>query len=208
MRAARKRVKAIATNIVVPKIDCASNDAMEEAATGMRMFALEKWVNADWTSKCLCETSWHHLNSNDQGLEDLCVNPLAHEDSHSRKIRTALCLDAMIEEETVIILTPMYNKNTGKRHVSGIIIREPLRAIRKRILRDPKRYDINSLDSDWWNVPIVTQHPIFISRSARATFPIGLYTDKVKYTRDDSFYRCSTEGRFSHTHSNLLERFL
>ena len=198
MRAARARVRSQPPVDGEPAVAAARaavlcNDpavaALGSAQT--RRWAIAKWASAKWDSKELTEMGYYHTIAGGEGMKDLQVDPKSMGGNHARKVRTALRIGPMFEQEMFNIPVPLYDKTTCGRVEVEFPIRDPIKALRKMMQRRPADYNVLKIDPDNWQVPSFVDHPLTKRWGISAVLPVGFYTDKVKHSLSDTFYRCS-----------------
>ena len=183
MKAARKRI-----------VDCArAEDERSGAATkrrkaaadSLRSYVVGQWLDGKLYDEELCKLCHFITAAGGEGVESLAL----HEGDASRKVKASLGLydlnDALFRWKI-----PVWNSDSNYRELKEIAIRLPLDVLLFRYKENPNEFDVRAQDPDDIFVPAYTEHPI-VRQFGRKVVPIGLYSDKAKFSDKDSFWRVS-----------------
>jgi hypothetical protein len=156
----------------------------------LRYFVLEMLADSLIDNKHLCQLSWLITKAGGIGLEDLGLDPKSKSANHAAKVRTRLNLDL---DRSVYVLhdVPQWDHERNARVLRDFCVRLPHELLEERYKIEPELYHTSAHDPDEWGVPSFLDHPLTRKYGAENVCNVGFYTDKVSYTKKDSFIRCS-----------------
>ena len=182
MRAAKRRVDGLH---VKPK-------PTEEDGLRLELNLLYKWCDGLITTKDLTEQAYYITRAGGRGVEHLTCNPNTCGHNSSRKFRTSVQIPTDFTDTlTQVKDVPIWNSDTETIDYIDYPLRLPSDVLMLDYKLYPDTYEITGVDPGDWDVPSLTEHPVTKEHGIRETIPIGFYTDKVAYTKRDSFLRYS-----------------
>ena len=199
MRAARQRVSCGSAPDPVRAPVPTNPATFDDAAWNLRMWVLQKWVNSEWDNQDIALLSYFISEAGGRGLSDFAVSPEATGGNYSAKVRSTLATTVGLNIDSdcfVIEDTPQWCKKTNARILGPMLMRLPHELLHLASTRSPQAYDMTAQDPDDVLVPSLTSHPICTEIGWKSCTPIGWYTDKVKYCKNDSFLRYSVGCTF------------
>ena len=168
--------------------------AAEEAQENFRKFVVEKYTSGKWSDQDVAQVAYLSGQAYGLGLETFSVDPTARGRNSARKVRSSFDVkanDLVDSGEIVLVDCPLYNPQTCKREWGKVSLRPPARALEASMRLNPARYDSTFMSDQDWDVPAYRSHPTVLEHGTNDTNGVGFYTDKVKYTRCDTYFRAS-----------------
>jgi hypothetical protein len=159
------------------------------AHLAFRHFCLRMWADSNFDNKTLCTLAWFATKAGALGMEDFMLDPCQAK-HHSEKTQRALGLDLDMALYRIHDV-PMWDSVRNVRCLQTIAIRLPHEALVLDFGRDPSAYCCATYHPEEWQVPSFLEHDLTVTHGHRNVAALGMYTDKVKYSKKDSFIRCS-----------------
>ena len=190
MRASRKRLCDATTDVPAAPTAHVDDLTAVDAPLALRRYILTLWVGSELDNKLVTTLCYFITSAGGAGVADLGLDPALKGRNHARKLKEVLPT-AVLGNMVIARGVPYYNSKTSTRDHCDFMIRSPLEAIASDYKRYPADYDANNFDTDDWDVPIIMGHPLIAEHGIHAVVPLGLYTDKIAYTKKDTFLRYS-----------------
>lgn len=182
MRAAKRRLDT--TTSCKPKKD------RQAAAAALYNFAVQEWSSGRLDNKGFATWAFFVTEAGAEGLEDFAVDPDTKGGNQARKVRETFGInldDKLYTLEDV----PFWDIQSNTRTLQSFSLRLPHEVLLEQYTWDPGSFCVANYDPVDWQVPSFMEHPLVVEHGICNVAAIGFYTDKVAYSKNDSFYRGS-----------------